>query len=94
MVKCPKCGYNLTFTKKELVVAKLAAIGLLNKQIAGHLGNTEQTIKNHIVSILRKLNLSTRVNISMKLIENQLVTMEELKELEREHEGELGHDKI
>ncbi len=47
-------------TPRELEVLGYAARGYMNKQIAYQLGVSEQTIKNHMTSILRKLDANDR----------------------------------
>ena len=47
-------------TSRESEVLNYMAQGYLNKQIAEVLGVSEQTIKNHISSIVRKLNVNAR----------------------------------
>ena len=47
-------------TPRETEILDNIAQGKLNKQIAAHLGISEQTIKNHVTSILRKLNANAR----------------------------------
>jgi two-component system, NarL family, nitrate/nitrite response regulator NarL len=47
-------------TRAEVRVAGLLAQGARNKEIAGHLGVSESTIKNHLHNIYTKLNLSSR----------------------------------
>jgi len=47
-------------TQRETEVIGYVALGYLNKQIADKLGISEQTIKNHISSILRKLDANDR----------------------------------
>ena len=47
-------------TSRESEVLNYVAQGYLNKQIAERLGVSEQTIKDHISSILRKLNANAR----------------------------------
>ena len=47
-------------TPRETEILRYVAEGYLNKQIAAELNISEQTIKNHITSILRKLNANAR----------------------------------
>jgi len=49
-------------TSKESEILGLIAEGNQNKQIAAVLGVSEQTVKNHISSILRKLNANDRAH--------------------------------
>ncbi len=62
-------------TPKEMEVLKYMAEGFLNKQIADQLDVTEQTIKNHITSILRKLNANARTQAVVIAIKKGLVTL-------------------
>ena len=47
-------------TKREMEILEYIAKGFFNKQIASELDISEQTIKNHVTSILRKLNANAR----------------------------------
>jgi len=47
-------------TAREKEVLQCIAGGYANKQIANEIGISEQTIKNHVTSILRKLNANAR----------------------------------
>lgn len=47
-------------TPRETEIIDYVALGNLNKQIADKLGISEQTIKNHMSSILRKLDANDR----------------------------------
>ena len=62
-------------TPKEMEVLKYMAEGYLNKQIADKLDVTEQTIKNHITSILRKLNANARTQAVVIAIKKGLVIL-------------------
>jgi DNA-binding NarL/FixJ family response regulator len=62
-------------TPKEMEVLRFMAEGDLNKQIAGKLDVTEQTIKNHITSILRKLNANARTQAVVIAIKKGLVVL-------------------
>ena len=52
---------GLTLRERQLV--PLIAVGLSNKQIADRLIISEQTVKNHVRSILRKLHVRNRSSI-------------------------------
>jgi len=52
---------------REYQVARLVAAGRSNRQIAEHLAISEQTVKNHIQSIFRKLSLSNRVELTIRI---------------------------
>jgi two-component system response regulator DegU len=47
----------------------------LNKQIAVELGISEQTIKNHVTSILRKLNANARTEAVVLALKQGLITI-------------------
>lgn len=50
---------------REKDVARLVALGLSNKQIANRLEISEQTVKNHLQSIFRKLAVGNRVELTL-----------------------------
>lgn len=58
--------YKLTDREKEIV--KLIAQGLSNKEIAGEIFLSEGTIKNHITSILSKMDLKHRTQIAIEYL--------------------------
>ena len=62
-------------TPRETEILKYIAQGLLNKQIAGELGISEQTIKNHVTSILRKLNANARTEAVVVAIKQGLISL-------------------
>lgn len=63
-------------TKRETEVLQLIADGNLNKQIAAELTTSEQTIKNHVTSILRKLDANARTEAVVIAIRKGLITIE------------------
>jgi DNA-binding NarL/FixJ family response regulator len=51
-------------TQREKEIAQLVGEGLSNKQIAIALGIQSPTVKNHVHSILGKLNMQRRIEIA------------------------------
>lgn len=62
-------------TPRETQILDYMAQGYLNKQIAAVLNVSEQTIKNHITSILRKLNANARTHAVVIAIKKGLVSI-------------------
>jgi DNA-binding NarL/FixJ family response regulator len=62
-------------TEREIEIISLMAKGFANKQIAGHLNVSEQTIKNHITSILSKLDANARTEAVVKAIKRGLINI-------------------
>ena len=58
---------------REMEILKLAAQGTSNKGIASILGLSEQTIKNHISSVLRKLSVENRTHAVVLALEQNLI---------------------
>ncbi|MFI7451924.1 response regulator [Nonomuraea sp. NPDC049714] len=52
---------------RELEVARMVAAGAANREIAARLFITEGTVKNHVSSVLRKLNLRDRTQLALRL---------------------------
>jgi DNA-binding NarL/FixJ family response regulator len=50
-------------TAKNIRLMQLVAKGKTNRQIAKHLGLSEQTIKNELVSLFRKLEAANRTHL-------------------------------
>jgi DNA-binding NarL/FixJ family response regulator len=62
-------------TPREREILTYMAQGYLNKQIAFALKISEQTVKNHVTSILRKLNANARTQAVVEAIKQGLVTI-------------------
>lgn len=54
-----------TLTPQQFRIASLLAAGMLNKQIAWELGISEATVKVHMTTILRKLNVQNRTQVAL-----------------------------
>ncbi len=62
-------------TPRETEILNHIAQGLPNKQIALQLSISEQTIKNHVTSILRKLNANARTEAVVVAIKQGLISL-------------------
>jgi DNA-binding NarL/FixJ family response regulator len=56
-----KMGLRLTRRQQELL--PMVARGLTNKEIASHLNLSEQTVKNHIHRMLRRIGVNDRLQV-------------------------------
>ena len=68
---------KLRITYREIQILNCIAEGNSNKQIADILGISAQTIKNHVSSILCKLNANDRAHAVALAMRNGLITCEE-----------------
>lgn len=62
-----------TLTKRELQVLIEVANGKFNRDIAENLDISERTVKNHLVSIFKKISVSDRTQAAVFAIKNNLV---------------------
>lgn len=65
-----------SLTKREIEILEYIARGFLNKQIASSLDISEQTIKNHVTSILRKLNANARTEAVVIAIKRGIISID------------------
>ncbi len=68
-------GFIAPLTPREMEILNYIARGYLNKQIAAELDISEQTIKNHVTSILRKLNANARTEAVVVAIKQGLISL-------------------
>ena len=68
-------GFISPLTPREKEILNYIAKGYLNKQIAAELDISEQTIKNHVTSILRKLNANARTEAVVVAIKQGLISI-------------------
>ena len=62
-------------TRREMEILKLLSIGLSNKEIGEKLKISERTVKNHISSIFRKIDVTDRTQAAVFSIRNNLVNV-------------------
>jgi DNA-binding NarL/FixJ family response regulator len=62
-----------TLTEREMDILKLMTQGQSNKEIAVELSISEKTVKNHITSIFRKLQVEDRTQAVLFAIKHHLV---------------------
>lgn len=73
---------DLALTEREHEVLHLVANAMTNKQVAAALYISEQTVKNHIKSIMQKLHAKNRVELTLHA-----------KRLAPQHQERLQHGK-
>ena len=62
-----------SLTKREIEVLIEVAKGNFNKDIAMHLNISERTVKNHMVSIFKKIEVADRTQAAVFAIKNNLI---------------------
>jgi len=72
----PEPDVTAQLTSREREVITLVGEGIKNKQIAGRLCISETTVRHHLTSILRKLNVSDRLELLIFAYRNSLVTIQ------------------
>jgi two-component system, NarL family, response regulator len=66
-------GDRAELTPRELEVLRLLVRGLTNREIAAVLGNSENTVRNHTVSIFAKLYVSDRAEAVSAALQRGIV---------------------
>jgi DNA-binding NarL/FixJ family response regulator len=64
-----------TLTPAEVVVLRLIAAGKANKEIAGDLGVTEDTVKGRVKSILSKLDANDRTHAAIIAVKRGIIEL-------------------
>lgn len=58
-------GHYIPLSPREMEILEFVTHGLINKEIASKLGISQQTVKNHMTSILKKLNVKDRTQAAV-----------------------------
>jgi DNA-binding NarL/FixJ family response regulator len=66
-----------SLTCRELEILKMLAKGLTNKQIGHALGISDNTVRNHVNSIIEKLEVSDRTEAATTAIQRGLIGVED-----------------
>lgn len=64
-------------TARELEILKMVSKGLTNKQIGHALSISENTVKNHVNSVIEKLEVSDRTEAATTAIQRGLISADE-----------------
>jgi len=67
----------IPLTSREMEILNHISTGHSNKQVAGMLHLSEQTVKNHVTSILRKLNANDRTHAVVLAMRHGWIALEE-----------------
>lgn len=76
-----------SLSRKQVEVLDLIKSGYINKQIGLELRITEQTAKNHVSAILRKLNVDTRVSAVVEGLKLGIISLNGKKGAESKEEA-------
>jgi len=68
---------RLELTPRELEVLNLLVAGLTNREIATVLGNSENTVRNHTISIFAKLDVSDRTEAVGAALQRGIVVLDD-----------------
>lgn len=58
-------GHYIPLSPREMEILEHVTLGMINKEIASKLGISQQTVKNHMTSILKKLNVKDRTQAAV-----------------------------
>ena len=78
---------RLRLSPREVEVLEYVASGGLNKQIADRLGISKETVKNHLSSIMAKLNANNRTQAVLIAMKSGIVSVERALELAEDPDG-------
>lgn len=69
-------GHYIPLSPREMEILEHVVHGMINKEIASKLGISQQTVKNHMTSILKKLNVKDRTQAAVTALRRGWVRMD------------------
>lgn len=69
-------GHYIPLSPREMEILEQVTQGLINKEIANKLGISQQTVKNHMTSILKKLNVKDRTQAAVAALRHGWVRID------------------
>lgn len=75
-------GHYIPLSPREMEILEHVTQGLINKEIANKLGISQQTVKNHMTSILKKLNVKDRTQAAVTALRRGWVRIDKNSEQE------------
>jgi len=73
-------GHYIPLSPREMEILEYVTQGLINKEIAKKLGISQQTVKNHMTSILKKLNVKDRTQAAVVALRRGWVRIDDTEE--------------
>jgi DNA-binding NarL/FixJ family response regulator len=70
-------GHFVPLSQREMEILEFVTRGMINKEIANKLGISQQTVKNHMTSILKKLNVNDRTQAAVMALRRGWVRLDE-----------------
>jgi DNA-binding NarL/FixJ family response regulator len=67
-----RCGDAIQLSQRQREITSLIAQGLKNKQVADKMFISEQTVKNHLYTIFKKLGVSDRMDLALYAIRKKI----------------------
>lgn len=65
-------------TSREIELLHFVARGLTNKQIGEHFGLSEHTVRNHVNSIIGKMDAQDRTEAAVRALKRGIITLEKV----------------